>query len=484
MLDSTTPFDDRVKQRPPSHCGSASWFPQSDLEHTGMTLKTRLLVVDDDEDLRSQMRWALSDEFDVGLAGTREEAIERAREHPPAVVTLDLGLPPHPGGVEEGFATLEALHSSHPDAKVVIITGREDRAHALRAIDQGAYDFFVKPIDVAELKIVLRRALRLHALERENRELRQQASTGFEGMLGTSQKVQEVFASIRKVATVDAPVLILGESGTGKELAARAVHRLSSRAEGPFVPINCGAIPETLLEAELFGHEKGSFTGAHAQRRGRIETSDGGTLFLDEIGELSPPLQVKLLRFLQDHKLERIGGRAAIEVNVRVITATNVDLRKAMADGRFREDLFYRIGVVTLALPPLRDRDDDALLLAEELVRRFGSESGRKLTGFSRDAVSAIRAHAWPGNVRELENRVRRAVVMAEGPRITAADLELSNATATRQGLRELRAGLERETIKAALKRNRGNISQTAVELGISRPTLYGLLGKFGIERP
>ncbi len=447
-------------------------------------MKPRLLVVDDDEDLRSQMRWALADEFDVSLAGSRAEALEQARSEPPSVVTLDLGLPPHPGGVEEGFATLEELRAVDLGAKVVVITGREDRAHALRAVDQGAYDFFVKPIDVEELKVVLRRALRLSALERENRELRQQTASAFEGMLGTSPRMQEVFAAIRKVATVDAPVLVLGESGTGKELAAHAIHRLGPRAEGPFVPINCGAIPEALLESELFGHEKGSFTGAHVQRRGRIETANGGTLFLDEIGELPTALQVKLLRFLQDHKVERIGGRATISVDVRVVTATNADLSKLMAEGRFREDLYYRIGVVTLSLPALRDREDDVVMIAETFARRYANESGRKLTGFSREAIQAIRAHAWPGNVRELENRTRRAAVMAEGPRITAADLELGKGAASaRQGLRELRAGLERETIRAALKRNRGNISQTATELGISRPTLYGLLSKFGIDR-
>ena len=450
-----------------------------------MSSKPRLLVVDDDEDLRTQMRWALADEFQISLAGSRDEALARAREDRPAVVTLDLGLPPHPGGVEEGFAALDELRAEDPTAKVVVITGREDRAHALRAVDQGAYDFFVKPIDVEELKVVLRRALKLHALERENRELRQQTASAFEGMLGTSPRMQEVFASIRKVATVDAPVLVLGESGTGKELAAHAIHRLGARSAGPFIPINCGAIPEALLESELFGHEKGSFTGAHAQRRGRIETANGGTLFLDEIGELPTPLQVKLLRFLQDHKVERVGGRSVIPVDVRVITATNADLAKLLAEGRFREDLYYRIGVVTLTLPPLRDRDDDVVLIAETLARRYAAEAGRKLTGFAKDALSALRGHAWPGNVRELENRVRRAAVMAEGSRITAADLELApGTTAARQGLRELRAGLERETIKAALKRNRGNISQTASELGISRPTLYGLLTKFSIERP
>ena len=298
-----------------------------------MSSKPKLLVVDDDEDLRTQMRWALADEFDVVLAGDRAAALDAVRAEHPAVVTLDLGLPPHAGGVEEGFAALDEIQALDPAAKVIVITGREERAHALHAVEQGGYDFFVKPIDVDELKVVLRRALRLHALEAENRELRQRAPAGgFEGMLGTSPRMQEVFAAVRKVATVDAPVLLTGESGTGKEVAARAIHRLSARAAGPFVPINCAAIPETLLESELFGHEKGAFTGAHAQRRGRIETAHGGTLFLDEIGELPTALQVKLLRFLQDHRVERLGGRGQIAVDARVITATNADL--AAPDGR------------------------------------------------------------------------------------------------------------------------------------------------------
>jgi two-component system NtrC family response regulator len=451
-----------------------------------MTAKPRLLVVDDDEDLRTQMRWALADEFEVALAGDRAAALESARGERPLIVTLDLGLPPHPGGVEEGLATLDELQALDPTVKVIVITGREDRAHALRSVERGAYDYFVKPIDVDELKVVLRRALRLQALETENRELRHHASPGgLEGMIGTSAAMQDVFAAIRKVATVDAPVLLTGESGTGKELAARAIHRLGARSAAPFVPINCAAIPETLLESELFGHEKGAFTGAHAQRPGRIESAHHGTLFLDEIGELPTSLQVKILRFLQDRRVERLGGRGSLTVDARVITATNADLSKLLAEGRFREDLYYRIGVVTIPLPPLRDREDDVVLIADALLRGFAAEAGRKIHSFSKDALAAMRAHAWPGNVRELENRVRRAAVMAEGSRLTAADLELAAAGASpRQGLRELRAGLERETIRAALKRNRGNISQTAAELGISRPTLYGLLTKFGIERP
>jgi two-component system NtrC family response regulator len=407
------------------------------------------------------------------------------RDEHPAIVTLDLGLPPHASGVEEGFAALAEIQGVDAAAKVVVITAREEREHALHAVEQGAYDYFVKPIDVAELKTVLRRAVRLHALEAENRRLRRQLEVGgLEGMLGVSPKMQDVFAAIRKVATVDAPVLIAGESGTGKELAARAIHALSARAAGPLVPINCAAIPESLLESELFGHEKGAFTGAHAQRRGRIESAHGGTLFLDEIGELPLALQVKLLRFLQDRQLERLGGRSSITVDARLITATNADLPRQLAEGRFREDLFYRINVVTIQLPPLREREDDIVLIADTMLRLVAGETNKRLAGFTKEAIAALRAHTWPGNVRELENRVRRAAVMAEHSRLTPNDLDLSGvAPVQRQGLRELRDGLEREAIRAALRRNRGNISQTATELGISRPTLYGLLDKFGIER-
>jgi two-component system NtrC family response regulator len=450
-----------------------------------MSDKPRLLVVDDDEDLRTQMRWALADDYEVTLAADRAAALAAVEETHPALVTLDLGLPPHPGGVEEGFATLEAIHALGTPAKIIVVTGREDRAHALRAVDEGAYDYFVKPVDMDELRVILRRALRLQRLESENQELRRRADpAGFEGMLGASPRMEEIFASIRKVATVDAPVLILGESGTGKELAAQAIHRLGTRADGPFVPINCGAIPEALLESELFGHEKGSFTGAHAQRKGRIETAHGGTLFLDEIGELPTGLQVKLLRFLQDRQVERVGGRSPINVDARVITATNSDLTRLQAEGTFREDLYYRIGVVTIALPPLRDREDDVILIADALLRGLATEMDRKLKGFSRDALRAMRAHAWPGNVRELDNRVRRAVVMAEGELLTAADLELAGSSSVaRPGLREMRAGLEKEAVESALRRNRGNVSRTATELGVSRPTLYGLIAKFDIER-
>jgi two-component system, NtrC family, response regulator len=447
--------------------------------------KPKLLVVEDDEDVRMQMRWALADEYEVLLAGDRLAAVDTVRAQRPSVVTLDLGLPPDAQGAAEGFATLLQIQQLEDPPKVVVITGREERDHALRAVDQGAYDYFCKPIQADELKVVLRRALYLQRLEQENRDLHRRATRrGFEDMLGTSPPMEAVFAAVRKVAVTDAPVLVIGESGTGKELVARAVHRLGARQKGPFVAINCGAIPENLLESELFGHEKGAFTGAHMQRKGRIETAHGGTLFLDEIGDLPLSLQVKLLRFLQERKIERVGGRQEIPVDARVVAATNADLRQAMREGRFREDLYYRIGVVVIAVPPLRDRGDDILVLATAFLQQYVAETRKRSSGFSRDAVEALQAHTWPGNVRELENRVKRAVVMAETPRLAAADLELEGVErAGGRALRDVRAELERETVQRALAKHKGNVTRTAAELGISRPTLYGLIEKLGIAR-
>ena len=449
--------------------------------------KPILLVVDDDLDLRTQMKWALVEEYEVVLAADRLEALQRLQETRPAVVTLDLGLPPKAAGVVEGFATLQAMLQAEPATKVIVITGRDEREHALTAVSQGAYDFFQKPAQIDELKVVLRRAFQLHELERENRELqRRLGGRGMEDLIGTSEAMQQVFSAVRKLAATEASVLILGESGTGKELVARAIHRLGARTEGPFVAINCGAIPENLLESELFGHEKGSFTGAHAQRKGRIELAHGGTLFLDEIGELPLALQVKLLRFLQEHQLQRVGGRQDLTVDVRVICATNSDLKGAMSEGRFRDDLYYRVAVVSLPLPPLRTRGEDVFLLARAFLEREAGPSRKKLSGFSPDALHALEVYGWPGNERELENRVRRAVVMAEGALVTPADLELAGASpdgGPGRGLKELRENLEREAIRKALTRNRGNVSQAAADLGVSRPTLYGLMDKLAIAR-
>ncbi len=447
--------------------------------------KAQLLIIDDDESVRSQMKWALLSDYEILAAGDRPAGLESFRKHHPSVVTLDLGLPPQPAGTDEGFKALAEILEDTPGAKVIVITGQDDRKNALTAIGMGAYDFFCKPIRIEELKIVLTRAFNLANLEAENRRL--QAGTGadaFEGMIGTSPSIQTVFTTIRKVATTDVPVLIIGESGTGKELAARAIHRLSSRSKGPFIAINCGAIPENLLESELFGHEKGSFTGAHAQRKGRIESAQEGTLFLDEVGELSPALQVKLLRYLQEQKIERVGGREEIEVDARVLAATNRNPKEAIAEGKLREDLYYRLGVVVVTLPPLRERGEDVVLLATAFLQKFSQENRKKIIGFTKGATMALESHAWPGNIREMENRVRRAVIMAEGNRIAPADLELEGPVARLDGrtLKEAREELERELVQRALARHKGNISQAAQQLGISRPTLYELMEKLGIR--
>ena len=447
--------------------------------------KQKLLIVDDDADLRTQMRWALTGDYEVFLAEDRSNALAVVRKEKPSVVTLDLGLPPHPAGVEEGFTALADILTGYPQTKVIIITGRGEKEHALRAVGQGAYDFFYKPIDIDELKIILRRAFHLSQFEREHNELQRRLSgDSFEGMLGTSEKMQAVFAMVRKVSTADVPVLIEGESGTGKELVAHAIHQLSPRKDGPFVVINCGAIPENLLESELFGHEKGAFTGAHIQRKGRFKLADGGTLFLDEIGELSLPLQVKLLRFLEEQVIERIGGRKGIEVDVRVIAATNKDLKEAMKDGNFREDLYFRLGVVSISLPPLREREGDIILLAKSFLNRYAEESRKKLTGFTKEAIAAIERYEWTGNVRELENRIKRAVIMAEGRKLNPADLEMGvpKPKYDNMDLKEARDTLEKELIKKALLRNQGNITKAAKELKISRPTLYDLMEKFKIK--
>lgn len=448
--------------------------------------KAKLLIVDDDEEIRTQMKWALSSDYEVLEAEDRPSALAIFEDKQPALITLDLGLPPQAQVVDEGFLLLDEILERDRTTKIVIITGQEERNHALDGISKGAYDFFPKPIEIEELKVVLKRAEHVYRLEREHRELLEKVShESFEGLLGSSPQMQEVFDSIRRVSTTDAPVLIVGESGTGKELAARAIHRKSERKDQPFAVINCGAIPENLLESELFGHEKGAFTGAHVQRKGRIESAHRGTLFLDEIGELSLQLQVKLLRFLQEHRIERVGGRKEIEVDARVIAATNSDLKKAMEEGKFREDLYYRLAVVTIPLPPLRDRGDDVVMLAKAFIQRYATENNKRISAISQQVVKVINAHDWPGNVRELENRVKRAVIMAEGKGITATDLELESPYAkyARGGLREAREALEKDMIQKALARNRRNITKTAGELGISRPTLYELMEKLGIKK-
>jgi len=445
--------------------------------------KPGILIIDDDDEVRTQMKWALAQHYHVLMAEDRQSALKQLKEHRPAVVTLDLGLPPSPGDTREGFAALADLLHSDPSLKVIVITGQGEKSNGVQAIAQGAYDFFSKPVRTEELRIVLARALKVAELQREHREMLESGQgDSFEGILGTSRQIKTVFAAIRKMAASDASVLIAGESGTGKELVARAIHRLSARQSGPFIAINCGAIPENLLESELFGHEKGSFTGAHAQRQGRIETAEGGTLFLDEIGELSGPLQVKLLRFLQDHEVERVGGRSLIKVDTRVIAATNVDLVKAMAEGRFREDLYYRLAVL-VSLPPLREREGDLLTLAHAFLQRQAQELQKKLVLTSK-SVKVIESHSWPGNVRELENRIQRAAIMAENGKVTPEDLGLTSVyTEYGQGLFDAREALDRQMIEAALVKTRGNLTRAAMELAISRPTLYELMEKLGMSR-
>ena len=448
-------------------------------------MNPKLLIVDDDEEIRTQMKWALAKDYEIFLAENRVSAIENFRSNRPSVVLLDLGLPPHPGNPEEGLATLSELLALNRLAKIVIITGQGEKEIALRAIGSGAYDFLSKPVETGELKFLLKRCFHVAQLEKEYGEMQQMlGGDSFEGMLGSSPSMQPVFDSIRKVATTDAPVLILGESGTGKEMVARAIHKRSGRKDGPFIAINCSAIPETLLESELFGHEKGAFTGAHVQRKGRIETSSGGTLFLDEIGEIPQPLQVKLLRFLQEQIIERVGGRQEIQINTRVIAATNADLKKGMTAGTFREDLFYRLAVVQIILPPLRDRENDILMLAKFFLQRFAAEVSKPGITFDAEALRALKKHSWPGNVRELENCVRRAVIMADGKRVTASDLELTPGVATNAvTLKEAREAVERQMVRQALRKHGGKIAPAAVELGMSRPTLYELMEKLEISR-
>ena len=445
--------------------------------------KPPLLVVEDDEGLRRQYRWSLGDYHVVG-ASTRQEALELFERERPAVAIVDLGLPPDPDGATEGLATLQGILAVAPETKVIVVTGNELRENAIKAVGAGAYDFCQKPIDSAMLALIVKRAAQLHELEAENRELARLSSISpIDGIVGTSPQMLQVFRSVERIAPTDVSVLLLGESGTGKELLAQAIHRLSPRASKPFIAINCAAIPETLLESELFGHEKGAFTGAVKQTIGKIERANHGTLFLDEIGDLSVAMQVKLLRFLQNQVIERVGGRDEIRVDARIVCATNQNLGELMKQGRFREDLYYRLNELTIKVPPLRERQGDAVLLANYFLRRFNSEFNRRLKGFAPDALAAIAADPWRGNVRELENRIKRAAVMSEGTMVTAADLELvaPSGAAVSLNLRDVRRQAEREAVQSALTQAAGNMSQAARLLGISRPTLYDLVEGLGI---
>jgi two-component system NtrC family response regulator len=442
-----------------------------------------LLVVEDDPGIQSQLRWCFED-YDVLAATDRAAAITELRRHEPAVVLQDLGLPPDEDGVSEGFATLREILSLAPHTKVVVVTGHGDQNNAVKAVGLGAYDFYQKPVDVDTLQLIVQRAYRIHGLEEENRRLLTALGTSpLDGVIVGCDSMLKVCRTIEKVAPTSATTLLLGESGTGKEVFARAIHSLSTRINKPFVAINCAAIPEPLLESELFGFEKGAFTGAVKQTPGKIEVADGGTLFLDEIGDMPLALQAKLLRFLQGRTFERIGGRSEIAVDVRVVCATNKNLKQAMANNTFRDDLYYRIAEITIEIPPLREREGGRLLLAQHLLTKFAKQHGRAIKGFTDEGHDAIEAYAWPGNVREMENKIKAAVIMADGKFVTPVDMGLDVvATPPSLNLRVVRQNAETHAIKQALVRASGNISRTAELLGVTRPTLYDLMAKYGIR--
>ncbi len=451
-----------------------------------MPVKPKLLIVEDDEGLQRQLRWAY-DDYDVVVAADRDAAINLVRSTEPAVVTLDLGLPPDPDGVSEGFATLEHILSLKPDTKVIVASGHGARASALRAIASGAYDFYQKPVDIDQLGLIVRRAFQLHDIECENRRLEGQVGenrTVLGTMVTASPEMLKVARTIERVANADVSVMLLGASGTGKELLARGVHQSSRRRGGAFIAINCAAIPESLLEAELFGYEKGAFTGAIKTTEGKIELAQGGTLFLDEVGDIALPLQVKLLRFLQERVIERIGGRKPIGVDTRIVCATHQDLEAMIAAGTFREDLYYRLAEIVVKIPSLAERPGDAALLAKHFLARFAREMNPQVKGFAPGALAAIEQWRWPGNVRELENRMKRAVIMAEGKFVSAEDLDLTagEENSLPVNLKAARETADRSVIRKALAQTDNNISGAAKLLGISRPTLYDLLKQYGLQ--
>jgi len=448
------------------------------------SIKEVLLLVEDDLGLQKQMFWSL-DEYDVQVSGDREGALSQIRRFEPAVVILDLGLPPDENGASEGLATLEQILILAPATKIIVVTGNQDITNAVRAIGIGAYDFYQKPIESKILTLIVGRALRLHKLEQENyRLLKRQHDAPMQGIITNDQQMLKMCRTVERIAPSDATVLITGESGTGKELFAQALHQLSSRSDKRFVAINCAAIPENLLESELFGYEKGAFTGAAKQTIGRIEYANGGTLFLDEIGDLPFSLQAKLLRFLQERVIERLGGRGEIPVDTRVICATHQNLPELIKQGHFREDLYYRLSEITVNIPPLRQREGDAALLAYALLEKYNTQQGRSLRGFKPDAIEAIEKHDWPGNVREMQNVIKRAVIMADGAQITLQDLALKSdiEEAVPINLRQVREYAERKAILRAMARANDNITQAADLLGVTRPTLYDLMKRLEMK--
>ncbi|WP_137172568.1 PEP-CTERM-box response regulator transcription factor [Massilia sp. HP4] len=446
--------------------------------------KPKLLVIEDDPGLQKQLRWSL-DAYDVAVAGDREAALAQIRRHEPAVVTMDLGLPPDPDGSTEGLATLQQILALAPDTRVIVLTGNQDHGNAVKAIAMGAYDFHQKPVDPEVLNLVIQRAFFLHKLQQENRRMQQaSADSPLGGVVSRDPGMLKVCRNIEKVAPTSASVMLLGESGTGKEVLARAVHALSPRAKERFMAINCAAIPENLLESELFGYEKGAFTGAAKQTKGKVELAHGGTFFLDEVGDLPMALQAKLLRFLQERVIERVGGHEEIPVDVRIICATHQKLKDLCAQGRFREDLYYRLSEIVVTIPPLRQREGDAALLAHHFKNKFCAQEGRGTMHFAPDAIAAIETYAWPGNVREMENYIKRAIIMADGNTIVADDLGLPGEGAEEEpiNLRQVRDEAEYRAIVKALARVDGNIVKASEVLGVSRPTLYDLMGRHGIK--
>ena len=447
--------------------------------------KPKLLIIEDDPGLQKQLRWSF-DNYEVLVAGDRETALAHVRRHEPAVVTMDLGLPPDPDGATEGLATLQQIMALAPDTKLIVLTGNQDHDNAVKAIGLGAYDFHQKPFDHVMLALVVQRAFYLHALQLKNRQLMQsQADSPVTGLISRDPGMLKVARSIEKVAPSSATVMLLGESGTGKEVLARALHEFSNRRDKRFIAINCAAIPENLLESELFGYEKGAFTGAAKQTLGKIELASGGTFFLDEVGDLPMALQAKLLRFLQERIIERVGGRVEIPVDVRIVCATHQKLKELALAGRFREDLYYRLSEIVVTIPPLRERIGDAALLAHYFKNKFSLKEGRSTLNFSAEALAQVEAYQWPGNVREMENCIKRAVIMADGPQISAEDLGLGTMDAVEEplNLRQVRDHAEHQAVVKAIARSDGNIAKAAELLGISRPTLYDLMTRHNVRQ-
>lgn len=443
-----------------------------------------LIIVEDDPGLQSQLKWSF-DGYDVHIVGDRVSAINSLRKTSAPVVTLDLGLPPDPTNVSEGFATLQEILNLVPQTKVIVVTGNDDRENALKSIDLGAYDFYQKPIDPDVLRVIIERAFNVYSLEDENRKLHNiQRNSPLDGVIANSPEMLEICRIIEKISPTDITALLLGESGTGKEVLARSIHAMSDRKDEKFAAINCASIPENLLESELYGYEKGAFTGASKKTIGKIESANGGTLFLDEIGDMPLGLQAKMLRFLQERVIERLGGREEIPVDIRVVCATNQDLEEKISQGEFREDLYYRISEISINIPPLRERAGDAVLLAWSFLKKYAKQNASKVSGFTEEALKAIEGYTWPGNVRELENRIKRSVVMADDQLITPSELQLTETSEDVMpvNLREVRERAEAAAIIRALSFVGGNVSKAADLLGISRPTLYDLVNKYGLK--